>query len=143
MMKLPNIRRAVRANNFTPQTTHSTFTNIRMPILVSSIRERIHIAMWVGVHGRKDGDPSRARPASRLTQVWSVPRKKTFSVIYSRSQALRGGQRHQLAVNVLRVVDFARRSKHVLCVLQSEGQTDVWGWGWNEPRNLATGPLTT
>ena len=33
-------------------------------------------------------------------------------------------------------------SEHVLCVLKSEGrQAEVWGWGWNEHGNLATGSL--
>jgi protein ATS1 len=36
------------------------------------------------------------------------------------------------------VVDFACGSEHVLCVL---GQGEVWGWGWNEHGNLATGSL--
>ena len=38
-------------------------------------------------------------------------------------------------------MDFACGSKHALCALESEGQTEVWGWGWNEPGNLATGSL--
>jgi len=40
--------------------------------------------------------------------------------------------------DTLRVVDFACGSEHVLCVL---GQAEVWGWGWNEHGNLATGSL--
>jgi protein ATS1 len=41
-----------------------------------------------------------------------------------------------------RVVDFACGSEHVLCVLESEGgHAEVWGWGWNEHGNLATGSL--
>ena len=40
-----------------------------------------------------------------------------------------------------RVVDFVCGSEHVLCVLESEGHTEVWGWGWNEHGNLATGSL--
>ncbi|KAH9030288.1 RCC1/BLIP-II [Lactarius hengduanensis] len=41
-----------------------------------------------------------------------------------------------------RVVDFVCGSEHVLCVLESQGQTEVWGWGWNEHGNLATGSLS-
>ncbi|KAF8267385.1 regulator of chromosome condensation 1/beta-lactamase-inhibitor protein II [Lactarius quietus] len=41
-----------------------------------------------------------------------------------------------------RVVDFVCGSEHVLCVLETEGQdAEVWGWGWNEHGNLATGSL--
>ena len=40
-----------------------------------------------------------------------------------------------------RVVDFVCGSEHVLCLLESEGQAEVWGWGWNEHGNLATGSL--
>ncbi|KAH9070711.1 regulator of chromosome condensation 1/beta-lactamase-inhibitor protein II [Lactarius deliciosus] len=36
-----------------------------------------------------------------------------------------------------RVVDFVCGSEHVLCVLESQGQAEVWGW--NENGNLATG----
>ena len=36
------------------------------------------------------------------------------------------------------VVNFVCGSEHVLCVL---GQAEVWGWGWNEHGNLATGSL--
>lgn len=43
--------------------------------------------------------------------------------------------------DTLRVVDFVCGSEHVLCVLESEGHTEVWGWGWNEHGNLATGSL--
>lgn len=39
------------------------------------------------------------------------------------------------------VVDFVCGSEHVLCVLEFEGQAEVWGWGWNEHGNLATGSL--
>ena len=39
------------------------------------------------------------------------------------------------------VVDFACGSEHVLCVLESGGQTEVGGWGWNEHGDLATGSL--
>ena len=41
--------------------------------------------------------------------------------------------------HALRVVDFACGSEHVLCVLESGGQTEVGGWGWNEHGDLATG----
>ncbi|KAH9166911.1 RCC1/BLIP-II [Lactarius sanguifluus] len=41
-----------------------------------------------------------------------------------------------------RVVDFVCGSEHVLCVLESQGQAEVWGWGWNEHGNLATGSLS-
>jgi hypothetical protein len=40
-----------------------------------------------------------------------------------------------------RVVDFVCGSENVLCVLESEGHMEVWGWGWNEHGNLATGSL--
>jgi len=40
-----------------------------------------------------------------------------------------------------RVIDFMCGSEHVLCLLESEGHTEVWGWGWNEHGNLATGSL--
>ncbi|KAI9438442.1 RCC1/BLIP-II [Lactarius psammicola] len=43
--------------------------------------------------------------------------------------------------NTSRVVDFVCGSEHVLCLLESEGQAEVWGWGWNEHGNLATGSL--
>ncbi|KAH9058261.1 RCC1/BLIP-II [Lactarius vividus] len=41
-----------------------------------------------------------------------------------------------------RVVDFVCGSEHVLCVLESQEQAEVWGWGWNEHGNLATGSLS-
>ena len=121
-MKRPNIRCAARANNFTPQTTHSMLTNTCMPIWFSPSESRSILPCGLAyMEEMIEICRGLARVVSRLTQVWTVPRKKTFSVIYRRPQDLRGGQRHQLAVNVLRVVDFARGSEHVLCVLEYEG----------------------
>ncbi len=39
------------------------------------------------------------------------------------------------------VLDFACGSEHVLAVVESQGRTEVWGWGWNEHGNLGTGSL--
>jgi protein ATS1 len=43
--------------------------------------------------------------------------------------------------DTLRVGDFACGSEHVLCVLDSEGLAEVWGWRRNENGNLAIGSL--
>jgi protein ATS1 len=37
------------------------------------------------------------------------------------------------------VLDFACGSEHVLVMVESQGRTEVWGWGWNEHGNLGTG----
>lgn len=39
------------------------------------------------------------------------------------------------------VLDFACGSEHALCLLESDGRKQVWGWGWNEHGNLGTGLL--
>ena len=40
------------------------------------------------------------------------------------------------------VLDFACGSEHVLALVESQGMTEVWGWGWNEHGNLGTGSLS-
>ena len=41
----------------------------------------------------------------------------------------------------VRVLGFACGSEHVLATVESQGRTEVWGWGWNEHGNLGTGSL--
>jgi protein ATS1 len=52
------------------------------------------------------------------------------------SEAPLGGARLPDDVHVL---GFASGSEHVLAMVESQGRTDVWGWGWNEHGNLGTG----
>ena len=39
------------------------------------------------------------------------------------------------------VLDFSCGSEHVLAIVESQGMTEVWGWGWNEHGNLGTRSL--
>jgi len=43
--------------------------------------------------------------------------------------------------DTLHVVDFVCAGANMSCVLEYEGNTEVWGWGWNELGNLGTGSL--